>query len=299
MTKNRLVSRITRHKWGILLPAMIVLALAVTWQAAFAQAPTPNPLPNVTGVDITKTGPAATMMGDPLSGRAIFATNCAACHNKLGVGNLPNPNSNDGTVPPVNPIDPGFLEDSKGDPSIFAADLDLFLQHGSRPAGPNPTLSMPAWGDTKGLTQQQIADVEAYVMQLNGVYWPGHFYPPAEVQSSAVSSGNVVTYTFTLVNDGSSALTDVTLQDTLPAGVAYLDSGYPQLGENPAQVSGSTVVWVPGDVPNGGSAGPFVIVASFSGSSAPANVAQALFHFQTWDGTDFASSVVSAPTSPK
>ena len=31
---------------------------------------------------------------------------------------------------------------------------------------------MSAWGDKGKLTQQQIADVEAYVMQLNGVSWP-------------------------------------------------------------------------------------------------------------------------------
>ena len=45
--------------------------------------------------------------------------------------------------------------------------LDLFLEHGSTPEGPNPKETMPAWGDTKKLTPQQIADVIAYVMSLN------------------------------------------------------------------------------------------------------------------------------------
>jgi len=55
--------------------------------------------------------------------------------------------------------------------AAFAREIDLFIQHGSRPSGPNPMLSMVPWGDAKRLTQQQIADVEAYVMQLNGVSW--------------------------------------------------------------------------------------------------------------------------------
>lgn len=298
MNNKSLMHRITARQGMFLLLALGALAL-VTWQVAFAQAPTPNPLPNAAGVDVTQTGPAATMMGDPLNGRMVFAKNCSPCHGDRGTAGIDNPGSDDGAVPALNPIDPGFLEDSHGDPKTFAADLDLFLQHGSRPAGDSPQISMPAWGDTKGLSQDQIADTEAYVMQLNGVYWPGHFYPPAQVQSSAVASGNVVTYTLTLVNHGSSPLTDVVLRDTLPPGVAYLQSGYPEMGENPAELSGTTVLWMPGDIPSGGSAGPFIIVAGFNGTNVPPNVAQALFHFETWDGTDFPSSAVSAPTSPK
>ena len=49
----------------------------------------------------------------------------------------------------------------------FVTNLDLFVQHGSTPAGPGPTFSMPPWGDSGKLTQQQIADVIAYVISLN------------------------------------------------------------------------------------------------------------------------------------
>ena len=41
------------------------------------------------------------------------------------------------------------------------------MEHGSTPSGSNPQLTMPAWGDQKKLTDQQIADVIAYVMSLN------------------------------------------------------------------------------------------------------------------------------------
>lgn len=145
--------------------------------------PQPNALPTVgpggnpafapvAGVDITKNGAAASIHGSATAGQTIFAQNCVACHNVDGKGGLVNPGSEDGTVPPLNPIDPGFKASAKGDPAAFAREIDLFIQHGSRPSGSSPALSMIAWGDQGKLTQQQIADVEAYVMQLNGVSWP-------------------------------------------------------------------------------------------------------------------------------
>ena len=120
-----------------------------------AAAPTPNPLapgPNpvtssVPGVDITVAGPASTIHGDPVAGGAKFATMCASCHGARGTVGITNPGSTDGTVPVLNPIDPGFVDDSNGDAAIFARELDLFLQHGSRPAGTNPLITMPGFGD--------------------------------------------------------------------------------------------------------------------------------------------------------
>jgi len=145
--------------------------------------PLPNPLPTLTaggnplfapvpGVDMLKNGAAASIHGSATQGQIVYAQNCQACHNTDGKGGLANPGSDDGTVPPLNPIDPGFKATAKGDPAAFARQIDLFIQHGSRPAGANPTLSMIPWGDQNKLTQQQIADVEAYVMQLNGISWP-------------------------------------------------------------------------------------------------------------------------------
>ncbi len=64
------------------------------------------------------------------------------------------------------------------DPKTFAGTIDRYIQHGSRPEGPSPSLAMLPFGDTRALTQQQIADIEAYVMKFNGVdramiYYPG------------------------------------------------------------------------------------------------------------------------------
>jgi mono/diheme cytochrome c family protein len=130
-------------------------------QAAATAAPTESvPRPSNPGGP----GPAINLVGDASAGKAVFAANCQICHNVEGKGGNPNPGSADGTVPALNPIDP-LLKSS--DPKEFATNLDLFIEHGSKPAGPNPTLSMLSWGDSALLTPQQIADVIAYVMQLN------------------------------------------------------------------------------------------------------------------------------------
>lgn len=109
-------------------------------------------------------GEAVNMKGDSAAGAQVFTTNCVTCHGVEGVGGIPNPGSAAGTVPALNPVTP-TLKDP--DYKTFAFNLDLFLQHGSTPAGPVPTFSMPAWGDLAALTQQQIADVIAYLISLN------------------------------------------------------------------------------------------------------------------------------------
>jgi mono/diheme cytochrome c family protein len=82
-----------------------------------------------------------------------------------GVG-APNPGSDDGIVPELNPIDSTMVDP---DPKVFATNVDLFVQHGSIPSGLGPSVMMPPFGDGKMLTEQQTADVIAYVMLLNGV----------------------------------------------------------------------------------------------------------------------------------
>lgn len=109
-------------------------------------------------------GPALGLTGDPASGKQLFAANCQACHGPDGKGGNPNPGSSDGTIPALNPIDPTM---ANADAKTFALSIDLFVEHGSKPAGPNPAFSMPAWGDKQQLTPQQIADLISYVLSLN------------------------------------------------------------------------------------------------------------------------------------
>ena len=109
-------------------------------------------------------GPALRLTGDADAGAALFQATCAICHGPEGKDDVPNPGSTDGTVPALNPIDPSLPGSNAAE---FAANVDLFLEHGSRPEGRAPEKEMPAWGDTRGLQPQQIADLIAYIMRLN------------------------------------------------------------------------------------------------------------------------------------
>ncbi len=111
-------------------------------------------------------GEAAALPGNWKRGKVLFERRCEPCHGLRGTDKVKNPGSDDGTVPPLNPIDPALADKT---PSAFAANIDRIIQHGSIPDGPNPALFMPDWGDSRTLAQRQIADVEAYVMRLNGV----------------------------------------------------------------------------------------------------------------------------------
>jgi mono/diheme cytochrome c family protein len=111
-------------------------------------------------------GEAASLAGNVANGEVLFTNNCAYCHGPQGTDKVPNPGSDDGTVPPLNPIDP---ELANADAAVFAANIDRYIQHGSIPEGPEPKLFMPDWGGSGTLSQQQIADLEAYIMNLNGI----------------------------------------------------------------------------------------------------------------------------------
>lgn len=109
-------------------------------------------------------GPAIGLTGDPKAGEQVFVDSCQKCHGEKGVGGVDNPGSDDGTIPPLNPIDETMVDK---DPKVFATNIDLFIEHGSTPEGDNPKEKMAAWGDDKKLTPQQIADVIAYIISLN------------------------------------------------------------------------------------------------------------------------------------
>jgi mono/diheme cytochrome c family protein len=129
-------------------------------------APTPQPArPSEPGGP----GPAASRQGNADQGRPIFGQTCAFCHGGEGILGVPNPGSDDGRVPPLNPIDPTI---ATSDPPVFSTNLDLFIEHGSVPEGSGPQIVMPAFGDRQMLTQGGIANVIAYCMKLNGVQWP-------------------------------------------------------------------------------------------------------------------------------
>ena len=106
------------------------------------------------------------MIGDAKHGAVLFDLDCAKCHGKDGEGHVPNPGSQAGVVPALAPIARVLFSD---DPVVFAANIDQIIQHGATPPGPGPALQMPAFGTTRSLTAPEIANIEAYVLSLNGV----------------------------------------------------------------------------------------------------------------------------------
>jgi mono/diheme cytochrome c family protein len=132
-------------------------------EAAASGGPTPVPAaPSLSG----GAGPAVGLSGDIARGKVDFGVYCAACHGPEGVQGVANPGSDDGSVPPLNPIDPTLVN---SDFATFATNVDLFIEHGSVPAGEGPQIMMPSFGDWGMLSDTQIADVIAYVLHLNDV----------------------------------------------------------------------------------------------------------------------------------
>jgi mono/diheme cytochrome c family protein len=111
-------------------------------------------------------GLAASYIGDAQHGGILFRQTCEGCHGLEGKGQVPDLGSARGTVPALNPISPNLF--SK-DALTFVDHIDPVIQHGSTPAGSSPALKMPDFGDANTMTQQQIAQVEAYVLELNRV----------------------------------------------------------------------------------------------------------------------------------
>ena len=109
-------------------------------------------------------GEAINLTGDPTVGKNVYEDHCQVCHGIKGGDGVLNPGSDDGTIPPLNPIDSTLVSP---DYKTYAYNVDLFIQNGSVPPGSNPAFQMPAWGAKGALTQQQIADVIAYLISLN------------------------------------------------------------------------------------------------------------------------------------
>ena len=106
------------------------------------------------------------MIGSADRGADLYNQECSSCHGPQGTDKVPNPGSDEGRVPPLNPIDRELFS---SDPQAFAEKIDVIIQHGSVPTGPNPALRMADYGDSHTLSPQQIANIEAYILRLNGV----------------------------------------------------------------------------------------------------------------------------------
>jgi len=99
-------------------------------------------------------------------GAKLFRLYCTSCHGPDGKGGVSNPGAEGGTLPARDPIRRKFFS---RDPGEFATNIDRVLQHGAIPKGPLPEKSMLTFGTTHSLSQEEISDLEAYILSLNGV----------------------------------------------------------------------------------------------------------------------------------
>jgi mono/diheme cytochrome c family protein len=109
-------------------------------------------------------GEAVNLTGNASSGKVLFGNYCAACHGPEGIVPVPNPGSDDGVVPQLNPIDDTIVN---ADIKTYTQNVDLFIEHGSVPSGDAVQINMPDFGDKKYLVAQELSDIIAYVISLN------------------------------------------------------------------------------------------------------------------------------------
>jgi mono/diheme cytochrome c family protein len=145
-----------------------VLVPVISLVILFACSKSSQPAPDNKAQEGAPSGPGAvgvavTLASDVARGAQVYQTSCVTCHGAKGEGNVANPGSKDGTVPALSPIDP---EIASPDIKAFTKNIDIYVEHGSKPEGLKPSLNMPAFGDEKKLTPQQIADVIAYTISL-------------------------------------------------------------------------------------------------------------------------------------
>ncbi|HSS62687.1 MAG TPA: cytochrome c [Candidatus Limnocylindrales bacterium] len=98
---------------------------------------------------------AAALPGDPQKGATLYAQNCATCHGASlegGIGAVLNPIEK---LPGVaNPLDPNFL-------------IDVITNGRKHQPGDPKQTDMPAKGGNDKLTDQDVKDMAAFIIEQN------------------------------------------------------------------------------------------------------------------------------------
>ena len=98
---------------------------------------------------------AAPLPGDPTKGQALYGANCASCHGASLTG---------GIGPALNPIEQLPNVSNPLDPTFLIAIITNGRVH--QPGDPRQT-DMPAKGGNSALTEQDVKDLAAYILQQN------------------------------------------------------------------------------------------------------------------------------------
>ena len=138
--------RVTRTVLVALTVAAFVVLTAVTTMAQSSPSPAPS--------GSSASGSTA-LPGDPTKGQQLYSQNCATCHGaglEGGIGATLNPIEK---LPGVsNPLDPAFLID--------------IITNGRQPQPGDPkSTAMPAKGGNATLTEQDVKDLSAFIIQSN------------------------------------------------------------------------------------------------------------------------------------
>jgi mono/diheme cytochrome c family protein len=146
-----------------------LVALAVPALVAFTAITTladssPSPSPASSGA----------LPGDPAKGATLYAQNCATCHGTSlegGIGAVLNPIDKLTGVP--NPLDPTTMID--------------IITNGRTPQGGDPkSIAMPAKGGNTALTDQDVKDLAAYIIQQNTLGAGSAPLPPGELAKRTI-----------------------------------------------------------------------------------------------------------------
>ncbi len=124
--------------------------------------------------DASPSPSAVALPGDPNKGATLYAQNCATCHGvnlEGGIGATLNPIDK---LPGVaNPLDPAFL-------------IDIIANGRKHQAGDPKQADMPPKGGNTNLTDQDVKDLAAYIIQQNQIP-PGSLpLPPGELAKRTI-----------------------------------------------------------------------------------------------------------------
>ena len=125
-------------------PAFFILTAMSTLAGS---SPSPSPSQAASG--------ATTLPGDPQKGATLYAQNCATCHGASlegGIGAVLNPIDRLPGVP--NTLDPNFL-------------IDIITNGRVHQPGDPKQIDMPKKGGNANLTDQDVRDLAAYIIQQN------------------------------------------------------------------------------------------------------------------------------------
>src|SRR5260370_31999449 len=118
--------------------------------------------------------PTVALPGDPIRGATVYGANCATCHGANLEGGI-------GAV--LNPIDklPGVTN------SLDPTFLIQIITNGRQPqAGDPKSIPMPAKGGNPNLTDQDVKDMAAYIIQQNQINPSSLPLPPGELAKRTI-----------------------------------------------------------------------------------------------------------------